>query len=625
MVIVDLDGESIDDPSSSAITKTLLTKRMIIVKKDVSSSSSSLPLEPSSSSSSLGDGDSFHDAVSDLFSPDSAAPALVNFLGRLNDVEATFDEARSTLQRARREFVSIAAASCARKSNNSSYDDKNIRASYSSSSSSSSSLTAMEKSPFPASYKLYESMTPDGLSLSSTSAVAVAVAGAGAGVVEAAPPLEEQQFPAPTTAAAPPPEEQTKKKTNINIIIPSQQPSSSSKYSVGLASKIPRHANDSDDDDDDSDDDDRSRTSGATSSSSSHRPTKNVHGRRPRVTANVPSLDSDLVLDATGAFVDTTLVQTTRGVRSSKTNQSFKMEDSIMDKRKKVSYIEITSREKNEVFQLPAVRRSMRHLNYANVLMTDEVLTLANRYMEIGPSRASLLHIGYETLQVSCGERNFDDEMEYISPLLKWAAWIRGYHPLFWFLTVIVGLMDNGYFIMQMTRAGEINIVMAPIVLGCVTFFFLTLPVSGSVAFGRAIPRSADTPIDEIHLTGVTYLRLKGLETLGKAQHRLAAEKGRRIAPEADLLVLKREMTRAVVLEAFTIHFLFGITPFFWSAAVTIRRSFDKGDTPALVLACGVFLNRLVMALTVVQMAMHVRFCQKLSEFEVRRTEADIR
>ena len=521
-----------------------MTKRTIVKKES---------LLPSSSD------EYYHDALD--FSPDTV-PLFLPFLGRLDDVSASFEKALDMFQVAHQEFIAIAAKSAK------------------SSASKSSAMT--QKAPFPASYQLYDNMTPDGLSLG----------GARTG--------EEEVKVVDTTPA-----------TSIHL----SQEGSSSKYSaVGFISA------DTDDDDGDGDDDDDGRENDTSRASRT-----NNKSRQARVTAKVPSLDKGIVLDATGAFVDTTVVRTARGVRPSYANSSFKMEESIMDRRKKVSYIEITSREKNEVFQLSAVRRSMRHLNYAQILMTDEVLVLSNRFMEIGPSRASLLHIGYESLQVSCDEKSFNDELDYISPLLKWVAWARGYHPFFWFVCLLAAVFDNAFFILQMVRVDNVDVVMFPIVLGCLVFMLFAMPVSASVAFASKIPLTANTPVDEIHLTGVTYLRMKGLDVLAKAQHRLAAQKNRSIAPEADLFLFKKNLVNSTMWEALTVHFLIGAIPFVCSSIMTILRCRQRGDALALLFACGSLINKLVMCLVVVHCSIHIRFAQKLSEFEVRRAEADIR
>ena len=80
---------------------------------------------------------------------------------------------------------------------------------------------------------------------------------------------------------------------------------------------------------------------------------------------------------------------------------SSDLEDAVMDRRKKMSYMDITSREKREVFSLAVVKRAMRHLQFSKILMSEEVLQTARRFMEVGPNRGSILQIGYDSLQ-SC-------------------------------------------------------------------------------------------------------------------------------------------------------------------------------------------------------------------------------
>jgi len=121
-----------------------------------------------------------------------------------------------------------------------------------------------------------------------------------------------------------------------------------------------------------------------------------------RQTANTPAISDFLHLDAAGEFVesDHPLSLSVPRINESKSSLSYKLEDDIMDRKKRISFKEISSAEKRAVFQLSAVRRSMRHLQHANIIMQQECMDLSTKYMEIGPSRASLAHIGYESLQV---------------------------------------------------------------------------------------------------------------------------------------------------------------------------------------------------------------------------------
>ena len=185
---------------------------------------------------------------------------------------------------------------------------------------------------------------------------------------------------------------------------------------------------------------------------------QHYHAQAPSLSesANVPALDRRLRLNSTGDFVEgeglsLTDTRLSNGVKRklSGRRQSFEMEDQVQDRRKKMSFTEVTSKEKMEVtarynyhqphllaypipqvFRLAAVRRSMRHIPYAQILMSEEVMEIQNRYMEIGPSRASLLHIGWESLQGpgNCKEQLTMDEIRYIHPVIAIIGYLRGYH-----------------------------------------------------------------------------------------------------------------------------------------------------------------------------------------------------
>ena len=346
--------------------------------------------------------------------------------------------------------------------------------------------------------------------------------------------------------------------------------------------------------------------------------------RSARPTANVPRLDNLVILDASGEFIPMPTIRRKQSVRSSNNETSFKMEDSIMDRRKKLSFVQISIQEKRDVFRLPAVRRSMRHLNYAQILMTDEALELANKYMEMGPTRASLLQIGYSSVQVSNAEKSFVEECGYISPLFKALSVFGGYHWATWTLNLFFSLCDFAFFGLAIYREGNIDAITGPVLVSIFFFLFFNQSHCFSTAFTK-IDLAADTPLDAMHLTGTVYLQLKGLDTLARAQQRLAKEKKRVIPPEADFAVFKKSVVNSTFLEAMTVHFLFGAGTVVASALSTIINSWSRGDQIALVLAVGSVLNKLVMLMVCVHVTFVVRLMQNLAEFEIRRVEADIR
>ena len=346
-------------------------------------------------------------------------------------------------------------------------------------------------------------------------------------------------------------------------------------------------------------------------------------GRRQRRTANVPKLDN-IVLDADGVFVPKALIRKSASVRSSKAETSFNREDSVMDRRRAVSYVNVSNQEKRDVFKLAAVRRSMRHLHYSSILMSDEVLILANKYLEIGPSRASLLQIGYESIQLSSPEKTYYDELGFISPYLKAIGLLRGYHPVMWFISLFTSLCDFGFFGLNAYRKGGIDTITGPVLL---SIFFFTI-FNQSHCYVPAFvgkPLATMFPLEETDLTRLGYLQLKGLDVLAKAQQRMAREKGKTLTPESDLSVFRKQMVNSTILEAVTVHFLLGMTVVSCATVATVVRSIHREDYVVSILAVGALGNKFFMMLVNANVAIVTRLAQKMSDFEIRRVEADIR
>ena len=138
-----------------------------------------------------------------------------------------------------------------------------------------------------------------------------------------------------------------------------------------------------------------------TSSSSSHLrsmkaqiPTSAPDGSMQVQITDLPTvkpLNSAVRLDQTGEFINTPVRRSSFVSHSS--IKSFAMEDAVMDAREQVSYVEISAREKQDIFRLPAVRRSMRHLDFAEMLMCEETMNLSTRYERVvhqrGDARAT--------------------------------------------------------------------------------------------------------------------------------------------------------------------------------------------------------------------------------------------
>ena len=89
--------------------------------------------------------------------------------------------------------------------------------------------------------------------------------------------------------------------------------------------------------------------------------------------------------------------------------------------------------------------------------------------------------------------------------------------------------------------------------------------------------------------------------------------------------MFKKKIVNASLLEALTLHLLFGAISVVWAGISTIIRNHQRHESLLMVLSVGSLFNKLVMMSTIAHVSFTVRLVQKLSEFEIRRTEADIR
>ena len=298
------------------------------------------------------------------------------------------------------------------------------------------------------------------------------------------------------------------------------------------------------------------------------------------------------------------------------------IEDSVMDRARVVSYVEVSAREKQDVFQLPAVRRSMRKLAEGDILMSDYVLRLSSKFMQMAPSRASLLHIGWDSMQEGCNEKSLMDEMDYISPAFGKMARFRYTKGMFFF-NLFTGFCEVAFYIVYMRRNGADAISIIALLSNLI--FVLSNAVFCAGYVFKPHHLSAHTLIDNLRLTGISYLRLHGLDVLAVAQHRMAREDGKDVDPVADLALFRKKIVSKVFIESYTLHFLINLIPCLVSALSTTAHSFERGDWIFGCLAAGAIWSKAVTAFCLGHIAFVVRLSQRLSEFECRRVEADIR
>ena len=258
----------------------------------------------------------------------------------------------------------------------------------------------------------------------------------------------------------------------------------------------------------------------------------------PSLDAVVLHIENNVRLDATGSFVSTEFEpverhngvasqRSRRGTALAKLSESTRMEESVMDRVRKMSFRDISSDEKRAVFQLPSVRRSMRHLNHSHVLLRPEILEISSKYMESGPQRASLLQIGHMAAQEQQHTVTYEQEMHRISPLLTFIAAVGGQHPVGYVLANLAIAGEIAFFVVSLQKGGRSDVVSVSAITSAAVALLINLADSFGPAFAPLeIPAARETKVDEQFLGGSCYLQLLGLDVIGRAQEKIAAEKG---------------------------------------------------------------------------------------------------
>jgi len=253
--------------------------------------------------------------------------------------------------------------------------------------------------------------------------------------------------------------------------------------------------------------------------------------------------------------------------------------------------------------------------------------TLAHRYMEVGPERATLLQIGLSSLKDGSESTDLHsrpvktrkDEVYYIDYINGLVSDIRGDSPVGFLVMVAASLCELGFYAVKMHRASRVDIIA---LTSFISTFFLAF-VGASRSFSRAfqpnkIALTRDTEEERFSLTSINYLRLNGLAVLAKAQQR-SRRNGTTIQPEHDLSVFRQRLVNASRYEAFTVHFIVGVAPTVISSVFSLVRSLKRGDTLLAYLAAGCVWSRLSLMLMLASGAFSVRLSQRLSDLEIKR------
>jgi hypothetical protein len=131
--------------------------------------------------------------------------------------------------------------------------------------------------------------------------------------------------------------------------------------------------------------------------------------------------------------------------------------------------------------------------------------------------------------------------------------------------------------------------------------------------------------VDDIRLKGMAFLRCRGMDLFAAAQAKEARRGAYSLTDENSLRTLKEKFIKASLVEAFTLHLVWGFAPTAVSAVVGAYRNHQRGEILMSLLSICALLSRVGIGCGLVESAFFLRLNQRLSEFEIRRVEADIR
>lgn len=101
--------------------------------------------------------------------------------------------------------------------------------------------------------------------------------------------------------------------------------------------------------------------------------------------------------------------------------------------------------------------------------------------------------------------------------------------------------------------------------------------------------------------------------------------KGKEVEKDADIGAMRERIVSYCSREAITAHFLVGMIPFGLACATSSYRYYMRGEGTMAALALIAGYSKGVGVLAIAQVAFSVRLSQVMTEFEIRRTECDIR
>jgi len=215
--------------------------------------------------------------------------------------------------------------------------------------------------------------------------------------------------------------------------------------------------------------------------------------------------------------------------------------------------------------------------------------------------------------------------LEPISPYIS-SRFARSYSIVGFLLCQIAHIMEISFYVLAMKQRGGADLMGVTATSGALLSFFVNALHCHQKAFNpQSVPLARDCELDDARITGVSYLRLKGMDVIALNQEAQARQHLQTISHRVSMRTFKEETVKNVFNECITAHFLIGLLPTVISAVNSCWRMKQRGEVVMSVLAAGAVWSKTCQAFILVQVAFSVRLAQVLSEFEIRRVEADVR
>jgi len=226
-------------------------------------------------------------------------------------------------------------------------------------------------------------------------------------------------------------------------------------------------------------------------------------------------------------------------------------------------------------------------------------------------------------VQRYCPEKEYSDELKFVSPFMATFAQIRGYDGVMLVLATVALMGECGFYIVHMSRTGGGDVTSVTACLSAALMMLINFFHCKKVAFTSshiyASQRTSQKELADAGMSGINYLRCRGFEVMGIAQEKMGKEKGVILKEGDGLRSFRDKLVKGCVIEAVTVHLLLGVLPMMYSATISFVRNYHRGENLMAALAFCSIWGKCVTTMCSAHTSFTIRLAQKMSEFEIRR------